>query len=106
MAPVDMCRSEFYQCWEKGCVTHARNLANQPRLINTNQTSFAGPSIDFQQKCVGVVNPAGVVEKNGVVLCVDGFCLNSGKCVVNNTVAKSVSSNILFLISYGLVWRK
>ena len=82
MAPVDACRSEFYNCWNEACFTNIINNNNFPRLINTNQTSFVGMSLDFEQGCLErQVMPI-------VSVCLAGFCLNHGQCIIENTIAK------------------
>ena len=82
MAPVDLCRSEFQNCWDKGCAT-VLNIGPNPSLININEASFVGLDGSFKQLCNCPSSMAPVTDSPPK--CEAYSCYNSGTCIVNGT---------------------
>lgn len=82
MAPVDLCRAEFQNCWDKGCAT-VPTIGPNPSLININEASFVGLDVSFKQlcNCLSSMAPATASPPK----CEAYSCYNSGTCVVNGT---------------------
>lgn len=81
MAPVDLCRVEFRNCWDKGCAT-VLNIGPNPSLININEASFVGLDASFEQLCNC---PSSMAPATNTTQCEAYTCYNSGTCVVNGT---------------------